>query len=87
MTHDDIRNRFIQQINNRATSNNGAYNAVAGGSGELIISERNGDTFSVTRSVFSGDTLTKTQLVPNVSPFSIESSMNFLAEMLSQNGS
>jgi len=87
MTHDDIRNRFIQQINNRATSNNGAYNAVAGGSGELIISERNaGDTFSVTRSVFSGDTLTKTQLVPNVSPFSIESSMNFLAEMLSQNG-
>ena len=54
MTHDDIRNRFIQQINNRATSDNGAYNAVAGGSGELIISERNaGDTFSVTRSVFS----------------------------------
>ena len=87
MTHDDIRNMFIQQINNRATSNNGAYNAVAGGSGELIISERNaGDTFSVSRTVFSGDILTKTQLVPNVSPFSIESSMNFPTKMLSQNG-
>ena len=87
-THDDIRNTLINQINNRTASEfNRGLNAVAGGSGELIISESNaGDTFSVTRSVFSGDTLTKTQLVPNVSPFSIESSMNFLAEMLSQNG-
>jgi len=30
--------------------------------------------------------LTKNQDAPNISPFSIESSMNFLAEMLSQNG-
>ena len=87
MTHDDIRNAFLQRINNRGASNNGSYNAVAGASGELIITERNaGDTFSVSRSVSSGDSLTKTQIVPNVSPFSIESSMNFLSEMLSQNG-
>ena len=88
MTHDAIKTRFINQINTRNPSSNGSYNAVAGtGVGEIIISERNaGDTFSVTKSVFSGDSLTKTQLVPNVSPFSIESSMNFLSDMLSQNG-
>ena len=88
MTHDAIKTRFINQINTETCSSNGSYNAVAGtGVGEIIISERNaGDTFSVTKSVFSGDSLTKTQLVPNVSPFSIESSMNFLSDMLSQNG-
>ena len=52
-THDDIRNTLIQ-INNRTASGQWWLNAVAGGSGELIISESNaGDTFSVTRSVFS----------------------------------
>ena len=65
MTHDDIRNRLIQQINNNSSEFNGSYNAVAGGSGELIISERNaGDTFSVSRSVFSGDTSHENSISP-----------------------
>ena len=87
MSNDDIRTNFLSQINARADSRNGSYSAVAGGTGELIISERNaGDSFSVSSSVSTRDFLRKTQDQANVSPFSIEHSMNYLTEMLSQNG-
>ena len=42
--------------------------------------------YSATTSNGTRDSLSKDQTAPNVSPFSVESSMNFLAEMLSQNG-
>jgi len=87
-THDDIRNTLINEINNRTANElNRCFKAVAGASGELIISERNaGDTFAVDLFVQTRDSLSRSQDVPNVSPFSIESSMNFLSAMLAQNG-
>ena len=88
MSNDDIRNNFLSEINGRADSRHGSYSAVAGGTGELIISERNaGDSFSVSSPpVSTRDFLRKTQDQANVSPFSIAHSMNYLTEMLSQNG-
>jgi flagellin-like hook-associated protein FlgL len=88
MSNDDIRTNFLSQINARADSRNGSYSAVAGATGELIISERNaGDSFSVSYDeVITKDFLRKTQDQANVSPFSIEHSMNYLIEMLSQDG-
>ncbi len=87
MTNDQIRDRLVTMINNRGDSIRGSYDAIAGASGELIISERNaGDTFSVELSWGSSDDLYRTKNEDNVSPFSIESSMNFLTQMLSKNG-
>ena len=45
-----------------------------------------GDTFTLSTSLSQRDSLVNTEIVPNVSPFSIESSINFLTEMLPQNG-
>jgi hypothetical protein len=45
-----------------------------------------GDTFTLSTSVSQRDSLVNTEIVPNVSPFSIERSINFLIEMLPQYG-
>jgi hypothetical protein len=45
-----------------------------------------GDTFTLSTSVPQRDSLVNTEIVPNVSPFSIESSTNFRTKMLPQNG-
>jgi flagellin-like hook-associated protein FlgL len=87
MTNDQIRDQFVNDITARPDSPDGSYEARTGASGELIISEKNaGDTFTINLSVQTRDSLSRSQDVPNVSPFSIESSMNFLCAMLAQNG-
>ncbi len=83
VTADGIRNQLVAEINANST----LVTAASGASGELLLtSTKPGEGYSVTVSRGTRDSLTKVQDVPNVSPFSIESSMNFLAEMLSQNG-
>ncbi len=82
-TADQIRNQLVAEINANST----LVTAANGASGELLLtSTKPGEGYSVSVSRGTRDSLTKIQDVPNVSPFSIESSMNFLSEMLAQNG-
>ncbi len=82
-TADQIRNLLVAEINN----NSNLVNATNGASGELILSStKPGESYSATTSNGTRDSLSKIQVARNVSPFSVESSMNFLTEMLSQNG-
>ena len=83
VTADGIRNQLVDKINDDST----LVTAAEGASGELLLtSTEPGEGYSVSVLKGTRDSLTKVQDVSNISPFSIESSMNFLSEMLSQNG-
>jgi len=83
-TNDTLKNDLIGQINGAGFL---GVNASSTGTGKFTITANDpGVGFSFSRPEnLSADSLSRTTTIPNVSPFSILKSMNFLSEMLSQN--
>ena len=82
-TSDILKNDLIGQINGAGLG----VTASSTGAGEFTITANDpgiGFTFSISSNL-SQDSLSSNTTIPNVSPFSILKSMNFLSEMLSQN--
>jgi flagellin-like hook-associated protein FlgL len=82
-TANQIRTQLVNKIN----ANSSLVTASNGASRELVLTSKlPGEEYSVFVANGTPDSLTKNQDAPNISPFSIESSMNFLSAMLAQNG-
>ena len=82
-TNDILKNDLIGQINGAGLG----LTASSTGAGAFTITANDpgvGFSFSISSNL-SQDSLSSTTTIPNVSPFSILKSMNFLSEMLSQN--
>ena len=81
-TADSIRSRLISKISGVGVS------ATVGGAGELILTADDpGTAFSLsTPRNLQRDTFSSTTTTANASPFSVIKSLNFLTEMIAQNG-